>query len=230
MECGKVSLTEVEVLELRVKEPTHHNFVSKEGVKFGQLTTLFYVGRNARGVVMYLCKCDCGNFTVVHGSDIAPNRKVTSCGCYRQQVKKEINAEVKQARIDKAKESKYSLVDCLTGGFDHPWIFNCDKHGDFVSSYYLVVYRETLCPSCAVTGYKSNQPGYFYLNAVFDKDEIVAVKYGITNLGVDVRLKQIQAKSKFSLDNILSLYFENGLEARNLENKFSKEFGKKVLK
>ena len=220
-----------EALKLKADEPTHYNFKSKVGMTYGQLEVLFYAGRNSQGVVTYVCKWSCGNHTLVIGSNLrANNLKVTSCGCFRTLLKKTIPKDVIQSRINQVNDNtEYSVIDLRGGGFDHLWDFHCETHGKFTTTYGLIVNKNTKCPQCAITGFKSNLPGYFYLNAVFNGDDIVALKYGITNKKVEQRLRQIQSKSIYDLDNVISIRFENGLDALHLENSFSKEFGKRFL-
>ena len=58
--------------------------VDKAGQKFGRLTVLSYAGRDERNVVMWLCKCDCGNFVNVRGYELG--RKTNSCGCLKREI------------------------------------------------------------------------------------------------------------------------------------------------
>lgn len=218
-------------LKLKEDEPTHYNFKSKVGRVYGQLEVMFYSGRNKQGVVTYICKCSCGNYTSVIGSNLRHNNlKVTSCGCFREYLNKLIPEDVVNNRIKQVIETtEYSVIDPKGGGFDHVWDFNCEVHGKFSTTYGFVVHKGTKCPQCAVKGFKSNLPGYFYLNAVFGGDSLVALKYGITNKDVGKRLKQIQSISVYELDTIISIQFENGIDALNLETQFSRKFGRKFL-
>lgn len=50
------------------------------GRKFGKLTVDQDVGRDSFGAVMWLCKCDCGNETIVRGRSLKQN-VTRSCGC-----------------------------------------------------------------------------------------------------------------------------------------------------
>lgn len=52
-----------------------HNFDDKTGRRFGRLTAIKYVGNR-----MWLCKCDCGNETVVYGGSLNSGTS-HSCGC-----------------------------------------------------------------------------------------------------------------------------------------------------
>ena len=50
------------------------------GMKFGRLTVMKKMPNNGNNKVVWLCKCDCGNETVVIGSRLYTG-KTKSCGC-----------------------------------------------------------------------------------------------------------------------------------------------------
>lgn len=52
------------------------------GQKFGRLTCLRDVGRSKGHNAMWLCRCECGNETIVNAGNLTrPNRGTKSCGC-----------------------------------------------------------------------------------------------------------------------------------------------------
>lgn len=53
------------------------------GMKFGKLTPIEIVGKNKRRQLMWKCKCDCGNESIICGSEMRLGR-VKSCGCIRK--------------------------------------------------------------------------------------------------------------------------------------------------
>ena len=55
------------------------------GQRFGRLTVVEESGRDSNGRVMYLCKCDCNNYTVVRAYSLR-NGSCRSCGCLRKEV------------------------------------------------------------------------------------------------------------------------------------------------
>ena len=63
-------------------------FINLIGLKFGKLTPIQRVDKkykNNKGV-FWLCKCDCGNETIVESSDLKRKYGGTkSCGCYRKE-------------------------------------------------------------------------------------------------------------------------------------------------
>lgn len=58
-------------------------FIDMSGQKFGRLTVLCRAENRGR-TTMWLCKCDCGNETVVSAGHLK-NGHTTSCGCYRKE-------------------------------------------------------------------------------------------------------------------------------------------------
>lgn len=54
------------------------------GKKIGLLTVVKRAGSNHQREAMWLCKCECGNETVIKGSD-ARTGHIKSCGCWRRQ-------------------------------------------------------------------------------------------------------------------------------------------------
>lgn len=55
------------------------------GVRFGKLLVVKRQGSQS-GSILWLCKCDCGNFNVVNGGNLRSGR-VVSCGCYALEVR-----------------------------------------------------------------------------------------------------------------------------------------------
>ena len=55
------------------------------GLRFGRLSVIERAGSNARRHATWLCRCDCGNTTVVSGADLRSGN-TKSCGCYHDDV------------------------------------------------------------------------------------------------------------------------------------------------
>lgn len=60
------------------------------GMIFGRLTIIERYGSNKRGDALWLCQCDCGNKTIVKGSNLR-NGTTKSCGCLHKEKAKELN-------------------------------------------------------------------------------------------------------------------------------------------
>jgi hypothetical protein len=52
--------------------------------RFGRLTVIRRAGITAGGIATWLCRCDCGNRTIVLGRNLRSGR-TRSCGCYGRQ-------------------------------------------------------------------------------------------------------------------------------------------------
>ena len=55
------------------------------GYRNGRLTALEPVGRNAAGLILWRCVCNCGNETVVPSTNLTKNGGTRSCGCLRKE-------------------------------------------------------------------------------------------------------------------------------------------------
>jgi hypothetical protein len=61
------------------------DFVDLVGIKFGQLTVLGRTLNKSKGNTTWICKCSCGNESIVQGGALKRGA-VVSCGCYHKQV------------------------------------------------------------------------------------------------------------------------------------------------
>ena len=64
------------------------------GQKFGRLLVIAK-SEPLHGHVRWLCKCDCGNERIVHGSSLKSGN-TTSCGCYKTENAKRLYSSVRQ--------------------------------------------------------------------------------------------------------------------------------------
>ena len=55
------------------------------GKTYGRLTVLKPDGLSNDNRVMWLCKCSCGNFARIRGTDLRSGH-TTSCGCYNKEL------------------------------------------------------------------------------------------------------------------------------------------------
>lgn len=61
-----------------------------KGMKFNKLLVLERCGSNKQRMAMWLCKCDCGNYTKVSSTSLVKGF-TKSCGCYQRQRASESN-------------------------------------------------------------------------------------------------------------------------------------------
>ena len=66
------------------------------GKKFGKLTVLERCENSKSGYVRWLCKCDCGNNSIVYAGNLT-KKHTTSCGCYKKQ--KTIEVKTKHGKV-----------------------------------------------------------------------------------------------------------------------------------
>lgn len=63
-------------------------FKDLTGIRFGKLTAIKPNGKTKQNMVLWLCKCDCGNEVTVRGTNLSQKR-TKSCGCSRlEEIKK----------------------------------------------------------------------------------------------------------------------------------------------
>ena len=62
-------------------------FIDETGNRYGKLTVIKRNGSSKDHKAMWLCKCDCGNYTTTTGKSLR-NGSCTSCGCHRKDVLK----------------------------------------------------------------------------------------------------------------------------------------------
>jgi hypothetical protein len=58
----------------------HPNAIRREGQRQGLFTVIEYAGRTKNGMILWRCRCDCGNERVLPASAIGKTRWL-SCGC-----------------------------------------------------------------------------------------------------------------------------------------------------
>lgn len=69
------------------KEAAQNNYIDITGEKYGRLTVVKKVGVK-NGSVLWLCKCDCGNYTEVTSNALRAHG-TQSCGCLKKESDKE---------------------------------------------------------------------------------------------------------------------------------------------
>lgn len=79
------------------------------GQKFTNLLVIKYSGKNKDGRTMWLCKCDCGNKTIV-STKLLRNGETKSCGC---------KLYMKENRMVGEANNKYDLSGECGVGYDH---------------------------------------------------------------------------------------------------------------
>jgi hypothetical protein len=86
-------------------------YIDEIGNRYGKLGVIADIGRDRNGNVLWLCKCDCGNETVVAGNNLRRGR-TQSCGCLRKKLsegwKQKISESCKGRKLSKTTKRKIS--------------------------------------------------------------------------------------------------------------------------
>ena len=116
------------------------------GKRFGRLTV---IGRTeapegkGNGNSWWLCKCDCGNTTIVTGIHLKDG-KTQSCGCLNQEKRKERFADITGQRFGRLVAIK--RLDKRLGG-ECVWLCKCDC-GNFCEVVISNLGKSTLSCGC----------------------------------------------------------------------------------
>ena len=98
-----------------------NRFIDRTNERFGRLTVLYRTynqpGRNAN----WVCKCDCGNYTVVTSGNLTQGH-IKSCGCFEQESR--ILSHRKQNLFDLSNE--YGIG--YTSNTHQPFLFDKDDY------------------------------------------------------------------------------------------------------
>lgn len=93
-------------------------FVDLTGQRFGKLTVIERVENGKNGEAKWLCKCDCGNVSIVYSSNLLRN-KTQSCGC---------NAACKPYNLAGMKFGKLTVIALANKSnlAGRCWVCTCD--------------------------------------------------------------------------------------------------------
>lgn len=103
------------------------------GMKFGILTVVKRTDKNKSGNVQWICKCDCGETTVVSSSNLLRNHTV-SCGCVISTGEVLLAKALRKNKIKFVKQKKFD--GCVDKGSlkfdfylpDYGWCIECNGH------------------------------------------------------------------------------------------------------
>lgn len=114
------------------------------------------------------------------------------------------------------------------------WWKCSEGHEWFVSPNQRITYN-TDCPNCAISGYKTDLEGFFYLHLVI-VDSKQGLKYGITNYPENrlsslktLNKRQSNYKNKISFKNMFTLK-GNGEKVLEMERVIRKDYGRNYFK
>jgi hypothetical protein len=104
-----------------------HHAIDLVGRTFNRLTVIGRAPNATSGNAQWLCRCSCGNTTVVQSYKLRKGL-IKSCGC--------LTSEVMKAQS--SKQNKFIVLENITIGFtdkSEPFVFDTDKL-DLVKQYY----------------------------------------------------------------------------------------------
>ena len=82
----------------------------------------------------------------------------------------------------------------------------CKEHGEFKTKFITLLYGSQPCKACRKYNYTYNSDsiGYFYINAIFTKDENIYLKFGVS-YDPEKRFKFFMKKNRRSLKDLVTL-------------------------
>lgn len=140
-ECGK--LTEVETSELKSGHTKScgckkgkQKIQDLTGQKFNKLTVIKLSDSKQAGHLMWICKCDCGNYCEVTGNHLKDGH-TASCGCINKSLGEEhIEQVLIENNIKYLRDKNYFKDLILTSGYNGRYDFILFNDND--EPYYLI--------------------------------------------------------------------------------------------
>ena len=111
-------------------------------------------------------------------------------------------------------------------GFDSEWrssstrfnfLCHCGKTNNMTITNF--VNHGARCSSCAKTGYRPIKKGTLYIQKLKGYNKLIGVKFGITNLTTQERMRNQSRVSKFDHEIFYELTLQDGQKILELENK-----------
>ena len=102
--------------------------INEVGNKYHYLTVVERKGSTSSGKALWLCQCQCGNFTTVTGIDLRGGQ-VKSCGCYQRERTREASLKDLTGQII----GNFTVLESINGtkyGEKHKWRCRCNLCGN----------------------------------------------------------------------------------------------------
>ena len=138
-------------------------------------------------------------------------RGCPQCGASLRNTIKRHTFETFKTKADNVHRGKYEYSGSGFVRSTSKISIKCAVHGEFSQTPEAHLSGRG-CPSCSLTGFQPNQPGYIY---VLQCDEII--KVGITNLTPDQRARKISLSYGKEFEILLGIKFKSGLVADKIE-------------
>ncbi|WP_208474198.1 GIY-YIG nuclease family protein [Escherichia coli] len=165
-----------------------------------------------------------GNYKVSMSNFISNSRGCPFCNGGIRKTEEDVLSAVMDAAAKRG--------DCEIVGFDggyknmytHNLIVRCPIHGEYKTAVRYFLSKEVSCVSCSLknNGYKPNKPCYIYVQKI--SGGVDAIKFGITSLEPETRLKHIKRTSKLNHEMVFVYEFSNGYKAADVERDIKKKY------
>lgn len=100
--------------------------IDMKGLKFGKLSVIERVGKDDGGQAKWLCRCDCGNETVVLGGNLRRG-KTKSCGCWRRE--NGTNHAMNMTKHGQYNTRLYRIWNTMKNRCQNPKVHNYFRYG-----------------------------------------------------------------------------------------------------
>ena len=131
-------------------------------------------------------------------------------------------------RINEIGKDKFKLLGPVTNferGVKSRILLQCLKDEAFTwETNPDCIFSGTACPHCAESGFNRSKPAYFYLQELYSKNKLIALKLGITNREPVARMQQQSKQPLLKHILINYIYHDDGNLIYQFESKLIKKF------
>ncbi|EEY7209863.1 hypothetical protein E8Z51_002264 [Escherichia coli] len=207
----------------RAKSPFDYESRLLDVAKNNGRLYLGFVGEWKGNTTRVLMKCKNGHYyTSTTNEFLTVNRGCKKC--VDAKVRFTEDQALERVRDEAKRRGNCEIVGFI-GGYKLSGVKNlvvrCFEHGEFKISLNNFV-RGRSCPGCKSSGYKTSRPGHIYIQKI--SGVCNAIKFGITNLSPEERMKQQQRKSILNHEMMFCWEFDDGRMAYLIENEIKRRF------
>lgn len=150
--------------------------VDLKNQKFGKLTPIKYVGSNKGNGALWLCRCDCGNETIVTANSLQQGT-TKSCGCWNMEVLHQMHYNISGEEFGYIKVISHAYNSEHNGSMWNCICSNCGKE--------LIVSRHSLMNGQLSCGCLKSKSEYIISQILNDKNIIYEREYIFNELRSD---------------------------------------------
>ena len=229
------------------------SFQDLTGNQFGRLTV---VERASNSIpdnkVRWLCKCECGNTSIVRARCLV-NGHTTSCGCFQRQTVSDTAKHVRQkhnkflvceknvhVRLGRSKSEMICDIEDWDALKNHYWVLSSTGYAAAVIEKKLRLFHAQVleCPNGMVRDHinrnkldnrKNNLRIVTYQGNIINSSENIRNTSGVKGVGYEKRRKKWYAKIIFNGKNIWLGYFKNFESAVRARKKAEERYYKPLF-